>query len=47
LQCRQCIAGGGFATKSRRSYCPHKANGFAAALAALQTTVLFAIEDSI
>ena len=31
LQYRQCIAGGGFATKSRRSYCPRKADGFAAA----------------
>jgi len=31
LQSRQCIAGGGFATKSRRSYCPRKADGFAAA----------------
>ena len=30
LQYRQCIAGGGFATKSRRSYCPRKADGFAA-----------------
>jgi len=24
------LAGGGFATKIRRSYCPRKANGFAA-----------------
>jgi len=31
LQYRQFIAGGGFATKSRRSYCPCKANGFATA----------------
>jgi len=31
LQYRQCITGGGFATKSRRSYCPRKADGFAAA----------------
>ncbi|MDY2509976.1 MAG: FtsX-like permease family protein [Ruminococcus callidus] len=31
LQYRQCIAGGGFATKSCRSYCPRKADGFAAA----------------
>ena len=31
LQYRQSIAGGGFATKSRRSYCPRKADGFAAA----------------
>ncbi|MDY2510758.1 MAG: hypothetical protein SOW15_08225 [Ruminococcus callidus] len=30
-----CIAGGGFATKSRRSYCPHKANGFAAAFSGI------------
>jgi len=27
----ECIAGGGFATTSHRSYCPRKADGFAAA----------------
>jgi len=35
LQYRQCIAGGGFATKSRRSYCPRKADGFAAAFSGI------------
>jgi len=47
LQYRQCIVGGGFATKSRRSYCPRKADGFAAAFSGIATTPLFAIEDSI
>jgi len=35
LQYRQFIAGGGFATKSRRSYCPRKAYGFAAAFSGI------------
>ena len=35
LQYRQFIAGGGFATKSRRSYCPRKADGFAAAFSGI------------
>ncbi|MGN1224857.1 MAG: hypothetical protein ACI4TG_07110 [Ruminococcus sp.] len=35
MQYRQCIAGGGFATKSRRSYCPRKADGFAAAFSGI------------
>jgi len=34
-QYRQCIADGGFATKSRRSYRPRKADGFAAAFSGI------------
>ena len=40
LQYRQCIAGGGFATKSRRSYCPRKADGFAAAFSGTANNIV-------
>jgi len=47
LQYRQCIAGGGSATKSRRSYCLRKAYGFAATFGGIANNIIVAIEDSI
>ena len=48
MQCRQCIAGGGFATKSRRSYCPRKADGFAAAFSGIaNNSVVFSHEAKV